>query len=214
MPDQNPLKHIKIEGYSQIDEYKSPKGSPILTPKPRNRDAHGNKIYQHLQRIKNQFDGLKEIELPEGIVRDDVIYVEFVSDFNFEMAFDSFHSDAKDYKYQLLNIRSEIINGDKRFRVNVMLKEGGISHFIKKAQEYINENSTHKGQDTDKPKNNNLISNIESIQLATLEAFWTESSEVPFPNENDDVWWEVWFRKKPELDFSIDFDKFVNQLTN
>lgn len=212
MADQNPLRHIKIEGYSQTGDYKSPKGNPILSPKPRNRDQHGNKIHDHLKRIKEQFDSLKEIELPEGIVRDDAIYVEFISDFDFALAFDSFHSDAENYKYQLLNIREEIIENNSRYRVNVLLTEGGISHFIKKAQEYINENLIRKGADTGRPKNNTLISNIESIQLATLEAFWTEPNENPFPEENEEVWWEVWFRRKRGVDTSSEYDKIIQQL--
>lgn len=212
MADQNPLRHIKIEGYSQTSEYKSPKGNPILNPKPRNRVQHGNKIYDHLTRIKEQFDSLKEIELPEGIVRDDAIYVEFISDFNFALAFDSFHSDAENYKYQLLNIRKEIIENNSRYRVNVLLTEGGISHFIKKAQEYIDKNLIRKGVDTGKPKNNTLISNIESIQLATLEAFWTEPNENPFPEKNEVVWWEVWFRRKRGVDTASENDKIIQQL--
>lgn len=212
MAEQNPLRHIKIEGYSQTGDYKSPKGNPILNPKPRNRDQHGNKIYDHLTRIKEQFDSLKEITLPEGIVRDDAIYVEFISDFDFALAFDSFHSDAENYKYQLLNIREEIIENNSRYRVNVLLTEGGISHFIKKAQEYINENLIRKGVDTGKPKNNTLISNIESIQLATLEAFWTEPNENPFPEENEVVWWEVWFRRKRGIDTASEYDKIIQQL--
>ncbi|MFK7757093.1 MAG: S8 family peptidase [Flavobacteriales bacterium] len=212
MADKNPLRHIKIEGYSQTADYKSPKGNPILSPKPRNRDQHGNKINDHLKRIKEQFDSLKEIELPEGIVRDDAIYVEFISDIDFALAFDSFHSDAENYKYQLLNIREEIIENNSRYRVNVLLTEGGISHFIKKAQEYINENLIRKGSDTGKPKNNTLISNIESIQLATLEAFWTEPNQNPFPEENEEVWWEVWFRRKRGVDKGSEYDKIIQQL--
>jgi len=212
MANQNPLRHIKIEGYSETAEYKSPKGNPILNPKPRNRDLHGNKIYDHLNRIKEQFDSLKEVELPEGVIRDDAIYVEFISDFDFALAFDSFHSDAENYKYQLLNIRKEFIEKKSRYRVNVLLTEGGIGHFILKAQEYINENLIRKGEDTGKPKNNTLISNIETIQLATLEAFWTEPSENRFPEENKVVWWEVWFRKKRGVDPASEYDKIIHQL--
>jgi len=212
MADQNPLRHIKIEGYSQTDDYKSPKGNPILNPKPRNRDQHGNKIHDHLKRIKSQFDSLKEIELPEGIVRDDAIYVEFISDFDFALAFDSFHSDAEKYKYQLLNIREELIENKSRYRVNVLLTEGGIGHFITKAQEYISENLIRKGKDTGKPKNNTLICNIESIQLASLQAFWTEPNENLFPEENKVVWWEVWFRRKRGIDPASEYDKIIQQL--
>ncbi|MCB9240216.1 MAG: S8 family peptidase [Flavobacteriales bacterium] len=212
MADQNQFRHIKIEGYSQTDEYVSPKSSTSPPIKIQNRRVHGSKIREHINRIKEQFESLKEVDLPDGIVRDDAIYVEFISDYNFEPAFDSLNSDAVAPKFQLLNIKKEITEEGSRYRVNVMLTEGGISHFLTKVNEYISENTKYKGEETQTPKNNRLISNIESIQLATLEAFWTEPSEYPFPEENQVVWWEVWFRKKKGIEPSSEYDKIASQL--
>lgn len=211
MANQNPLRHIKIEGYSQTDEYVSPKRGNSPPIKVRDRRVHGTRIREYINSIKEQFDSLKEVELPEGIVREDAIYVEFISDYNFEPAFDSLNSDAAIPKFQLLNIKKETSEEGFRYRVNVMLTEGGISHFLIKANEYISENTKYKGEETQTPKNNKLISNIESIQLATLEAFWTEPIENPFPEENKVVWWEVWFRKKREL---IPFRNIIRSYTN
>ena len=212
MADQNPLRHIKIEGYSQTGEYISPKRGTSPPIKIRDRRAHGSRIQEHLNRIKEQFDSLKEIDLPDGIVRDDAIYVEFISDYDFELAFDSLNSDARIPKFQLLNIKKETTGDGSRYRVNVMLTEGGISHFLSKVNEYISENTRYKGEETQTPKNNKLISNIESIQLATLEAFWTEPSENQFPEENEVVWWEVWFRKKKGIEPASEYDKIIYQL--
>ncbi|MBD3329417.1 S8 family serine peptidase [Candidatus Dojkabacteria bacterium] len=212
MADQKPLRHIKIEGYSQTNEYVSPKRGNSPPIKIQNRRVHGSKIREHINRIKEQFDSLKEVDLPDGIIRDDAIYVEFISDYNFEPAFDSLISDAAAPKFQLLNIKKETTEEGSRYRVNVMLTEGGISHFLTKVNEYISENTKYKGEETQTPKNNRLISNIESIQLATLEAFWTEPSENPFPEENQVVWWEVWFRKKKGVEPSSEDDKIASQL--
>ena len=205
MADQNSLRHIKIEGFSHTHEYVSPKPPPRIPVKPRNRRIHGNKLKEHLYRIKEQFESLQDIELPKDIVRDDAIYVEFISDFDFKPAFDSLHSDAKNSKYELLNIKREVIENQERFRVTVILTEGGIGHFISRVSEYIS--ST-----TEKPKHEMLISNIESIKLATLEAFWTEPNENPFPEENEIVWWEVWFRKKGEIEPASEYGKIKSQL--
>lgn len=212
MANQYPLQHIKIEGNTQIDKYVSPKRRNPSPIKNRNRQVHGNKILEHINRIKEQFDSLKEINLPEGIVRDDAIYVEFISDYDFELAFDSLHSDATNPKFQLLSIKKETTEEGSRYRVNVMLTEGGISHFITKVNEYITENTKHKGKETQTPKNNKLISNIESIQLATLEAFWTEPNENPFPARDEEIWWEVWFRKKNGVKPASEYDKITEQL--
>jgi hypothetical protein len=212
MADQNPLRHIKIEGYSQTGEYVSPKRGNSPPIKIRDRRVHGSRIQEHINRIKEQFDSLKEIDLPDGIVRDDAIYVEFISDYDFEPAFESLNSDASIPKFQLLNIKKETSEVGSRYRVNVMLTEGGISHFLTKVNEYISENTRYKGEETQTPKNNKLISNIESIQLATLEAFWTEPSANPFPEENEVIWWEVWFRKKQGIEPASEYDKIIYQL--
>ncbi len=212
MPGQNQLRHIKIEGYSETDEYKSPKISNSPPVQLRNRQSHGSKIRRHINAIKESYDSLREVELPDGLVRDDAVYVEFISDFNFEPAFDSLNSNAENPKYQLLSIKKEIVENRSRYRVNVMLTEGGISHFIDKANQYLSENTKYKGEETQTPKNNKLISNIESIQLATLEAFWTEPSENPFPNENDTVWWEVWFRRKRGAETTSELQRIFQQL--
>lgn len=212
MADQNPFRHIKIEGYTQTGEYVSPKRGNSPPVKVRNRRVHGSRIRENINSIKEQFESLKEIDLPDGIVRDDAIYVEFISDYNFEPAFDSLNSDANNPKFQLLNIKKETKDEGSRYRVNVMLTEGGISHFFTKVNEYITENTKYKGEETETPKNNKLISNIESIQLATLEAFWTEPNENPFPEENEVVWWEVWFRKKRGVEPASEIDKIISQL--
>ncbi len=205
MAERNPLKHISIKGYSTIETYASVttgRGKPI---KIRNRDIHGAKIKNHIEKIKQEFEALKDVELLADVIRDDAIYVEFISDFNFKLAFDSL--DSKKPISKLLSIKEETIDGQTRYRVNAMLTEGGVSDFIKKVDQYINEN-TKKG----KPKNNPLISNIESIQLATLEAFWTEPKQVPFPKEGENVWWEVWFRRKRDVDQGEEDTKVLKQL--
>ncbi|RED92009.1 S8 family peptidase [Marinoscillum furvescens] len=212
MADQDQFRHIKIEGYTQRDKYVSPKRGNSPPIKLQDRRVHGSKIREHINRIKEQFDALKDVDLPDGIVRDDAIYVEFISDYNFEPAFDSLNSDAAEPKFQLLNIKREFTGEDFRYRVNVMLTEGGISHFLAKVNEYISENTRYKGEETQTPKNNKLISNIESIQLATLEAFWTEPNENPFPEEDEVVWWEAWFRKKNGIEPASEYDKISSQL--
>lgn len=208
-----PLPHIKIEGYAHTNEYISPRSGRPPQIKAQNRRAHGSKILDHIKRIQERFDSLEEeVDLPDGIVRDDAIYVEFISEFNFEPAYDSLHSEANSPKYQLLSIKKENTDEGTRYRVNVMLTEGGISHFVKKANEYISENTKYKGEETQNPKNNKLISNIAAIKLATLEAFWTEPSQVSFPEENEVVWWEVWFRKKRGIELESEYDKIIDQL--
>lgn len=207
MADQNtPLKHIKIVGNSQTGEYKSPRTARQKPPKSRDRVAHGNKLYGELNEIKTKFEVDQLMGVSDGLIQEDAVYVEFISDFDVELAFDSFNSEYASPKYQLLSIKLERVENEIRYRVNVMLKEGGISHFLSRINDYLTSTST-------KPKHEKLISNIESIQLATLQAFWQEPLENEFPNENEEVWWEVWFRKTKGTVIETLKEKVENQLT-
>ncbi|SIS48077.1 Subtilase family protein [Zobellia uliginosa] len=205
MANQNPLRHIKIEGYSRTENYTSPRSFYPDAPISRNRIQHGNKIKSHLEQIRNQFAYNKGQSTPEGIERDNVIYVEFISDFDIEPAFESLHSNAENAKYQLLSIKLEKVQEKERFRVLVMLTEGGISHFLSRVNEYIL--ST-----TEKPSHAKLVSNLSAIKLATLREFWTEPKEIPFPEEHEVVWWEVWFRRKRGVDTTSEYNKIIKQL--
>ncbi len=193
--------HIgKIEEYATGQQYKYPTKVKIdFQIRQRNRVIHGNRILRQLKAIRQQFQVAKEVELPENIIRDDAIYVTFTSEWGYPLKFDQLHQNTDSPTYQIVNIKQEKHpeQGDQyRYRVAVMLTKGGVSHFIKKAEQYLTENTKDRdGNLTDTPKSNPLIANIENIQLATLRAFWSDEPEIPFPDENDVIWWEIWFRK-------------------
>jgi hypothetical protein len=200
MADQAKRSHIIIDGFSKTENYKYPKDIVVKFPKAnRNRALHGKRILSELEKIKTQFQLESEVELHENIIREDAIYVEFTSDWGYKLKFEQLHDNSNNPKYQILNIREENNPDDEtkqRYTVVMMLTKGGISHFIKKVNLYLNENTTDKkGNITDIPQANDLIANIENIQYATLKAFWTDSGCFAFPDEEESVWWEVWFRK-------------------
>lgn len=209
----SPKKHLKIEGYQRPEAYKYPKKVRIdFSKKPRNRQLHGNFVKNRLEELRNRFKLTKEQDLPvEGVLRDDVVYVEFVSPWGFELKFEQLVDNSANPKYQLLTIRKESKQEDEnevsRFLALVMLKERGVSHFIKRVEKYLTDNVIYKGIDTGNPIANSLISNIEDIKIVTLEAFWTDGITHPFPKADENVWWEVWFRKS-----AYDLAKIEHQL--
>lgn len=183
-----------IENFASGYDYKYPRKLQIKFPtRQRNRSVHGNRLLGKLQSIRQQLNLSQQEELPESIVRDDAIYVTFVSDWGYELRFEQLNQNADRPDYQIVNIKQEL-NPDNenqfRYRVAVMLTKGGVSHFIKRVTEYLTE-TTKSGA----PKANPLVANISNIQLATLEAFWSDSPEIPFPEADAEIWWEVWFRK-------------------
>ena len=216
MADNFDKPHIgRIEEYASNQEYKYPrKPPPIKTPvPPRDRVRHGNRILRKLQAVRQQLQLAEDTELQENIIRDDAIYVTFISEWGYPLKFDQLHQNTDWPTYQIVNIKQEKHpeqENQYRYRVALMLTMGGISHFIKKAKQYLTENTKDReGKITDTPKSNPLIANIANIKLATLEAFWSDDPEIPFPDENEIVWWEVWFRKTAN-----DHDRITNVVNN
>lgn len=200
--------HIKFPGFTETLPYKYPKKAilPSILVAEQNRAIHGNMLLHQLAAIREQFQIDVEIETPENIVRDDVVYVEFTSEWGKELKFESLDQDSKrKHDFQLLNVKREErdIEGEieNKYTATLLVRETGISTFIEKINEYLTENifqkDKHTGErvDTGNAKNYSLINNIQSIQLATLKAFWTDAPEIPFPNTEASIWWEVWFRK-------------------
>ncbi len=181
----------------------------------RDRATHGTNIIQQLNTIKQEFINKHNQVQPANIVSDDAVYVEFISEWDYSLKFESLSQEqTDDPKYKLLNIKKELTiqNGEEkeRYRVAVMMKEGAVTTFLRKAGEYLTTNTKDKeGNYTDTPKNQPLINNLQIIQLATLRAFWSDEPEIPFPDENEIVWWEVWFRKTAN-----DTDKIARVLQN
>ncbi|MCB0737042.1 MAG: S8 family peptidase [Bacteroidetes bacterium] len=201
MADSDRLPHIKLNGFSSTRTYTSPKsGGGRAAIAQRNRNIHGNHIMAHLESISAKYEELQKQDLSSDLVKEDAIYVEFISDYNIELAFDSFEDNRGHGKYHLLSVKKEIVeNGDieaERYRALVMLTSKGISAFIQKVENYLDPNRDLNIDNPDKrkPSNQKLIANISDIKIATLRAFWTES-EYPFPNEDESTWWEVWLRK-------------------
>ena len=193
MPDNTVYRHIKVDGSLETRLYRYP-GQPMgkFEVAERNRNVHGNKLKDQLNQIRDDFELQLAEPLPQNIVRDDALYVEFYSPVNLPMKFESFNQETAEPLFKILTIKEEkiIIDGIEgiRYRIVVMMRLGGISIFINKVDQYLNE-TTAKGN----PKNRPLINNIEEIRIASLQSFWSEAPEIPFPAIDEVCWWEVWF---------------------
>lgn len=179
-----------IENFSSKLNYHYPR-TPAIKPKvvSRNRSSHGANLLEQFGVIQTSFELNQEIEFPENIVSENVIYVEFISEWEYDL--NKLNTTARKPKFHILNIKEErSINDQKRYRVLVMLTEGAISDFITKIEDYLLRDTS-----TGRPLNEPLLANISLIQEATLRAFWTDEPEIAFP-ETGNVWWEAWFRKE------------------
>lgn len=202
--------HIKFEGNTTTNIFKTTiqgRGSKNIE-KPNLRDIHGNNLLQKINEIKLFFDNS---EINPSLIKDDSIYIEFTSDWGYKLSFDSFDKSG----FQLLNIHEEkrLIESIEEYKYSlvVLANEGDVSNFIKKIEVYLKENFiktdklTKEKIDTGEPKNKKLLNNINDLKIATLKSFWVDAPEIPFPVENENIWWEVWFRKS---------DNYIEKLKN
>ncbi|MCG2417954.1 S8 family peptidase [Aequorivita sp. F47161] len=176
------LNHIFLNGHTSSFPY-STHGGGGFNLKPRlNRQQHGSKIQQEFNDAVNEFS--------EGDIDYEFVYIEFESAIDFELTFDRFE-DAED-NIRLASCKGIFItNEDGKeqvvYKIAVYLNKRAVSNFLIKIEQYLNEDTAGG-----KPRNQNLISNIESIKAATLESFWQEP-EIEFPASGQEVWWEIWY---------------------
>ena len=193
------LEHITLSGYAYTEPYTSPYTGRGVHPINRNRDAHG-------KTLKNKFEMAVESFSRDSDV--DFVYIEFISEKDCSLAFDSFE-DGIGGKYCFLTSKLEkiIIEGKEhnQYRANVFLSKDGVSKFLKKIEYYLNpdEDMSKSGN----PRYKKLLNNIADIQRATLTSFWQEEKSE-FPNQDEDVWWEIWLRRD-EIQKDIFEDKEI-----
>tara|TARA_R110000850_G_scaffold109507_5_gene222588 strand:- start:10397 stop:12862 length:2466 start_codon:yes stop_codon:yes gene_type:complete len=199
------LEHIIISGYVSTESYTSPgTGRSQVNPIHRDRNRHGNTL-------RNQF-GMAIRDFSETSDTD-FVYLEFISEKDCLLAFDSFDDGRSgDHRFVSSKLEIIIVNGQEheQYRACVYLNTNGISKFLNKIEAYLNpEKDSPKGN----PKNTPLLNNIADIQRATLESFWQED-EIDFPNQDEDVWWEVWFRRDDVENDSREDDEVIHMLTD
>jgi hypothetical protein len=142
MPIIPRLPHIKLKGYNTEEIYQYPRKIRVDFPTAdRNRAIHGASIFRQLDNLRERIEQIRDEPLAANLVRDDAIYVEFISEWDFSLSFDSLHSDRPRPNYQIVRTTKEFDGNNPpsfRFRTLVMLTRGGVSHFIAHIREYIN----------------------------------------------------------------------------
>ncbi len=90
MPESSRLPHLKFNKFHEQKNYDYPKRIKIEFPLAlRDRAIHGKALLDQLNQIREQFRIAKEEPLPQNIIRDDALYVEFYSEYNFPLNFES-----------------------------------------------------------------------------------------------------------------------------
>ena len=112
-------------------------------------------------------------------------YLEFTGVAEFDLAIKSLENRRQGIR--LLNVRQDEINNT--IKATVYIPSGKENYFIKKIEDYADESKNNK---YGTPKNNDLVSSIDDVKVALLDAFWTSRPE-DMPNEIP-IWCEIWLR--------------------
>lgn len=197
------LEHIILSGYVSTESYTSPgTGRDRVVATGRNRNNHANTLRNQLDAAVASFSQDSDTDL---------VYLEFISEEDCLLAFDSFEDGrGGDHRFVSSKLEKFIVDGieHERYRACVLLNTNGISKFLKKIEEYLN---PEKDSISGNPRNTKLLNNIAHIQRATLRSFWHEN-EIEFPDQDEEVWWEVWLRRDDVVNDSREDDDAINTL--
>jgi hypothetical protein len=188
MPENN-LDHLFLDGrFYNAKNYTSPNqgGPKVVARSDINREEQGNFV-------KVRFEEAIE-DFYRGRQEQDFVFVVFKSALGFELDIDKF-DDKSSFRIAFTRVIEEQgENGTLSFHqeAGIYLNKKSIKAFLKKIEEFISKNTWQSERAGDpKPRNNALIANIDDVRAATLQSFWQEP-ELPFPGEDEIVWWEVW----------------------
>lgn len=180
--------HIFLNSQPEVAPYKSVQTSGSSPRIPgRNRLPHSQRLINELKAIWENVAirtaQREAISLPsrEGT------YLEFRSQAGSELITKSLEDVRQGVR--LLNIRHEGEGENLQTFATIYVPSSKEGHFLKKIEEYQNEEKDTVGG---KPKNGDLVNSIEDVRIALLEALWMDPLGL-IPSNSPD-WCEVWLR--------------------
>lgn len=176
--------HLIIDGRTTPYPYTSKaRGRSIEVRPGLNRVTHGNDIRRQLNAAVANFQQSQD---------DLFVYVVFKSPVDFLLDLKKLEDSKGDFRLRTtrqLELQDQEGTIHHFSEATVYLNRRAVSKFLRKADEYINRNTSGG-----RPRHQSLIANIDEIRAATLQSFWQEP-ELHFPESIEQVWWEIWISK-------------------
>jgi hypothetical protein len=190
MPDE-PLPHLFVEGRFLTEKYTYAGQPPVreIRLPVRDRTSHATTVREQLNQAREENERQRGVTTPPG--EPAPIILEIRSEPGFDLKLDSVEDRRKGI--EVACVRTE---GDVQV-ATVHVPEGALTHFFKRVEEYLTEDTKGTAKTPAHPKNQELIETIAQLRLATLRSFWTDEA-VEFPPEERSIWWEVWLRASGE----------------
>ena len=176
------LKHVLVVETATLEAYSPHGGGPRFNVAPRNRRRHAADLLRQFRGIRTDIEGIQEERQRLGFDPEAGIVLQFESLKDFPLKFESL--DLRAQGIELLSVRER----DGKTAAVCYVPNGKLNTFIERIEAYRDEH-TRGG----KPKNNPLVANIESVQLAAVDALWSDDL-TRMPAANVQSWWEIWLR--------------------
>lgn len=170
----------------------------------RNRASHAARLREMFDVARSENEQIKNEMRAVALPARTGTYLEFSGASAYELATKSLEDQKAGIR--LLNIRT-VVSGDNEEQTfaTVYIPHGQERKFLNKLNKYATEDMPNG-----KPKNDSLFRSIERVNIALLQALWTDSINE-FPSEQLD-WYEVWIRTNDTENIENQHNKFVNTL--
>lgn len=199
MPASQPQKlHLLVTNTATTEPYTSPVsgGKSFILP-PRQRETHGQHLQRQFDLVREQSSAVVDEQKAFGIDAANGIYLQFESEPDFELKFESLEVRAS--KIELLAVKKV----DNKTLATVFVPDGKLDVLTGKLADYLD---PAKDSPKGAPKNQPLIDSISSIHQAVLETLWTDELKE-LPGERESIWWEVWLRADDDPEAYLQFFK-------
>ncbi len=185
--------HIYLPDSGESENYTSPRTGTTPPPPPRDRERHANElaraIGQALLKARQQLDS-REPEIATGKPG---FYLEFQVLADQANAFEKLEN--RQNKIELVAVHKPAEQEDV-VKATVFVPEASTDYFLSKVEQYRDQ-ETKKG----KPKNEALVTRLETVEIGTVRSLFTDDSTL-FPQDGQEVWWEVWLRRDQRETFN------------
>jgi hypothetical protein len=187
MPDQiRNLPHLRLEGNGLSQDYTSPRRPFTGLPPSRVRAEHAQSLLVSLGTAILDAQLRLEAREASNFEGERGFYLQFDIPVEHRDALDGLAQPRKGIEIVAVQ---PVDGGSEVVRSTVFVPEQAADHFIKKVEQYRDEES-RGGQ----PKNQKLVASIDDVRLGDARAIFTDDMAL-FPTPQQQAWWEVWIRE-------------------
>jgi hypothetical protein len=202
MPPESPRLHPHLfdPNAATRQDFTTPRPGrgKALSLQARDRAQHAAHLLEQLEDIQEQSQERVAAQKAEGIDAGNGIYLQFQGEPGFDLKFESLNFGPSGI--ELCAVRR---GANQRVQATVFVPDGKLAYFLKRITDYRDSDGA--------PKNRELVESIADVQVAVLEALWTDDRTL-YPEPDQDAVWEVWLRKSDKIDHSQRFRELAQTL--